>query len=149
MAATIRMMTIALLFTLLLWGGCTGLVFADTVEFSVIVHPEHSITELSGNEIKRLFLGKMKKWPEGDSVHLVINTSEPTQGSFTREILHKTPRQLSVYWRKALYSGRSMLPLFLADDQQVLDYVAKHRQAISIISSQAVDSRVKRVDIRP
>jgi len=149
MAANLRVITIALLLTLLLWGGMTGVLFADETKFAVVVHPEQSISALSGNEIKRLFLGKMKKWPGGNAVHLVINTAEPTQGLFTRKILHKTPRQLAVYWRKSLYSGRSMLPLFLADDQQVLDYVANHRDAVSVVSTQVVDQRVKIVDIQP
>lgn len=137
-----------LLGLLLLWLAVSPpLAMAES--FAVIVAANHPVAALSSHQVQRIFLGKMKKWPNGEAVHIAFNSSEPTNGMFTHQVLRKTPRQLSSYWRKALYSGRSMLPLYLADDQQVLDYVADHPNVISVVAEPVTDPRVKRVLIQP
>ncbi|MBN2644997.1 MAG: hypothetical protein JXR59_05930 [Desulfuromonadaceae bacterium] len=117
--------------------------------YRVIVHSQQQINTLNQSTIQRLFLGKMKRWPEGLPVEVAINTIEPVSSEFCREILCRTPNQLSVYWRRALYTGSAMLPVFYNSDEEVCAYVANHAGAIGFVSVACDPLSVRTVEVQP
>ncbi len=129
--------------------GMTTSAMADELPVMLIVSADNPINEISRSELKRIFLGKTRKWSHGEHVFITINANESALEKFCRTIVQKTPRQFSMYWRKQLYSGHSMLPTQCEDDEQVLDYVAKHSGAIGFIFTRITDSRIKEMMIAP
>jgi ABC-type phosphate transport system substrate-binding protein len=137
--------SIAALFMLLLLGGQ---VRADT-EFVVVVHRDNPVQRLSASEIKSIFLGKERFWPNGLPITLIMNKNEDIHESFTRLMLQKSPAQLSVYWKKILYSGASMLPLAVKDDEAVKSYMSLHVNTISYVDADSLDKQVRKMEVTP
>jgi len=138
--------TYILLITLILLLGRTF--FAMAADYILVVHRENPVQRLSPQEVRDIFLGKKSKWGNDAPITLVMNTNEEIHEQFTRTILQKSPIQLSVYWKKILYSGVGMLPLAVKDDEAAKSYVGFHKNAISYITEDALDKQVKKVEIR-
>lgn len=138
--------TYILLITLILLLGRTF--FAMAADYILVVHRENPVQRLSPQEVRDIFLGKKNKWGNDAPITLVMNTNEEIHEQFTRTILQKSPIQLSVYWKKILYSGVGMLPLAVKDDEAAKSYVGFHKNAISYITEDALDKQVKKVEIR-
>lgn len=135
-----------LLITLILVLG--GAFRAMAAEYIVVVHKENPVERLTPQEVKDIFLGKKTRWANDAPITIVMNTNEEIHEHFTRVVLQKSPVQLSVYWKKILYSGIGMLPLAVKDDEAAKSYVATHKNAISYINENSLDRQVKKVEIR-
>lgn len=117
------------------------------MEYAIVVHKDSPLSELPASDIKRIFLGKMKKWPDGSAITIVLNTSNSIHNQFSHSMLKKSPRQLSVYWKKKLFSGKSMLPLAVDKNDAVISHVRTNMASISYIDVNALDESVKQVKI--
>jgi len=122
--------------------------FAMAADYILVVHKENPVDRISSQEVKDIFLGKKTKWGNDAPITLVMNTNEEIHEQFTRIMLQKSPVQLSVYWKKILYSGVGMLPLAVKDDESAKAYVGTHKNAISYITDDSLDRQVKKVEIR-
>lgn len=134
---------LALALLLLLWQAPAP----AAAEYVLVVHPENPLQRLSGEEARNIFLGKQRRWPDNNEITLVMNTGPETHAAFTRGLLQKTPAQLALYWKKALYSGAGLYPLATQDDEATKAYVGRHRNAISYIAGNSLDRQVKKVEI--
>ena len=135
-----------LLLTLILLLGTPF--FARAADYILVVHKENPVDRLTHQEVRDIFLGKKIKWGNDAHIILVMNTSDEIHEQFTRVMLQKSPAQLSVYWKKILYSGIGMLPLVVKDDEAAKSYVGSHKNAISYITEESLDRQVKKVEIR-
>lgn len=138
--------TYILLITLNLLLGRTFPAMA--AEYILVVHKENPVERLTTQDVKDIFLGKKTRWGNDSPITIVMNTNEEIHQQFTRVVLQKSPIQLSVYWKKILYSGVGMLPLAVKDDEAAKSYVATHKNAISYINEDSLDRQVKKVEIR-
>lgn len=129
--------------SLLLLLSSLCLATAEAAQYAVVVHRESPVNALSAKDLQRMFLGKIKRWPDGTSVLLALNTTDPAHDEFTRELLHRTPQQFSTLWRKNLYSGRGMLPYAAANVDELAGYFERHRNAVSYISTGEVPEPLK------
>lgn len=139
--------------TLLMPLALLGLVFMTApgvlaADYIIVVHRDNPVTRLGQDEVKRIFLGKLTTWPDGTPITIVMNTNEEIHDGFTRTMLQKSAVQLSVYWRKILYSGSGMLPLAVKDDEAAKSFIGFNKKAIGYISPDALDRQVKKVEIR-
>lgn len=126
----------------------TGQAKAET-EFVIVVHRGNPIKSLSISEIKAIFLGKERFWPDGSPITLIMNKNDDIHEAFTRTMLQKSPAQLSVYWKKILYSGASMLPLAVKDDEAVKSYMSLHVNTISYVDVDSLDKQVRKMEVVP
>lgn len=62
------------------------------------------------SEIKKIFLGKKNFWPDGQGIVVVLQAGGEVHGSFVYEILNKSPRQLTLYWKQKLFQGQVFPP---------------------------------------
>jgi ABC-type phosphate transport system substrate-binding protein len=132
----------------LLWLSYIGDAVADT-EFVVVVHKDNPVQRLTVAQIKSIFLGKERVWPDGSPITLIMNKNDDIHESFTRLMLQKSPAQLSVYWKKILYSGASMLPLAVKDDEAVKSYMTLHVNTISYVDVDSLDRQVRQMEVIP
>lgn len=115
----------------------------------VVANANKMIGSLTANDVERIFLGKMKRWPDGSAVNVVYNDEAMVQTAFSEQFLHRSWRQVSTYWRKKLYSGHSMLPIFVSGHEQVKEYLVNHPDAISYLNSDELDPRVQEIKVAP
>ncbi len=123
-------------------------VCAET-EFIIVVHKDNPIKRMPASKVKSIFLGKERAWPDGSPITLIMNKNDDIHESFTRTVLQKSPAQLSVYWKKILYSGASMLPLAVKDDEAVKSYMSLHKNTISYIDVDSLDKQVRKMEVIP
>jgi len=84
--------------------------FASQAEIAVIVHPSMS-DALTQKEISRIFLGKNKKFPSaGSAIPIGLPDSNATTLAFIKDVLKKSPRQISSYWSKQVFTGKGQPP---------------------------------------
>ncbi len=111
-------------------------------DIAVIANPGIAITKASNNDIKALFLGKIKSLA-GYPVTPIEQKSGTTRSSFNNKVLGKSNSRLKAYWTKLLFSGKGVPPRVFPDDAAVKAHVAATPDAIGYIDSSSVDSSVK------
>lgn len=115
-------------------------VFAD---IAVIVNPGNSST-LTDKEISRIFLGKNKKFSNGESVMAAnLKNDNGVRGEFESKVLKKTSSQIKSYWAKLMFSGKAKPLKELSSDNDVINFVAANPNAIAYIDASKVSDAVK------
>jgi hypothetical protein len=119
---------------------CSTAVFADV---AVIVNPANGAA-LSDNDISRLFLGKLKKFPSGDKATPVnLKFGSATRNEFEKKVLKKSSSQIKAYWSKLVFSGKGKPPKELASDSDIIALVAGDAGAVAYVDAASVNDSVK------
>lgn len=119
----------------------SGGVFA---EVAVVVHPSAGFDSLSEDDISRLFLGKAKSFPNGESaVPINQNEGEVTRDKFNDAVVKKNASQLKAYWSQLVFTGKGTPPKDVGGSADVKKLVAANPNMIGYIDSSAVDGSVK------
>lgn len=116
--------------------------------FVVIVHVSNPQTKFTQAELSKLFLKKLKIWPQTNIPVLPVDQLETAvvRAQFSEQILDKKVSALKAYWQKEIFSGRSVPPPEKETDADVLKYVADNAGAIGYIAS-SVEVDTARVTI--
>jgi len=121
---------------------------ASAQGYTVVVHPSSPATNLTKQEISRLFLKKMTTWSDGTRVIPVDQErASPTHESFTQDVHGRGPDAIAAYWQRQVFSGRAVPPLVLIGDARVLEYVRSTPGAIGYVSSRAPTAGVKVINV--
>lgn len=137
----IRIISILLLL-MLPWSGP-----ALAGEAVLVVHRDNPISSLELTEVRSIFLGKKVFWDDGNAIEVLLQESGETHRNFSQNILGKSPRQLSMYWKRVLFSGEGLPPREVTGDEEMLETIAANTKAIGYIDNSVNDNRVKSVSI--
>ncbi|MBU2881487.1 phosphate ABC transporter substrate-binding protein [Psychrosphaera sp. B3R10] len=112
-------------------------------EISVIVHPSNQ-AKIESTDIARMFLGKMKSFPNGGIV-LPINLAEGTapRKAFDKTVLKKSSSQIKAYWSKLVFTGKGSPPREVSNDTEMLELIKANPSLIGYVSSGSITSDVK------
>jgi ABC-type phosphate transport system substrate-binding protein len=117
-------------------------------DFVVVVHTENTLSWMTEQNIRQIFLGKKTTWPNDRTIDIIIQEDNDAHAGFTKEILGKTSRQFMIYWKKMLFTGKGLLPRSVKTDGEVKTFVASNPDAIGYISPGALDNTVKKLEVR-
>lgn len=122
---------------------------AGELGVAVVVNATNSVNELSPEEVARLFLKKVRTWPDGRMAAPVDQPgTSPVRAQFGKEILRLSLGQQKEYWMTQTLSGRELPPKALEGDAAVLDFVGTQTGAIAYVSpSAALPPTVKAVKV--
>ncbi|WP_035479268.1 phosphate ABC transporter substrate-binding protein [Aliagarivorans marinus] len=112
-------------------------------EVAVIVNSANGAS-IDQGDIKKLFLGKAKKFSDGSSatpVNLPANSA--LREAFDNQALGKSPQQMKSYWSKLIFTGKGQPPEELADDAAVIQWVTSNADAIGYIDAASATADVK------
>jgi ABC-type phosphate transport system substrate-binding protein len=123
----------------------TTCLVASGEEYVLVCHKECPVDQLTAQEVERIFLGKMRKWPDGSGIKIVVNSNEEVHAQFTRNMLNKSPSQFSNYWRKILFSGKNILPVMVESDVDAQNYLLEHANALTYINVTNLNNTVKKI----
>jgi len=114
--------------------------FADV---AVIVHPSNG-DALDKDSISRLFLNKMKAFPNGTkAVPLALAEGQAATDEFNGKVLNKSASQLTAFWSKLVFTGKGQPPKALGSDAEVVSAVAADPGAIGYVDAGSVDGSVR------
>ena len=132
--------------TVLLMLICCCFVSASYGGIAIIVNPANSHT-LTDDELKKAFLGKLKKFPDGSSMVVVNQKTGDIRDTFEMSVIKKRPRQVKAYWSKMVFSGKARPPIELEDDDDIIAFVAKESGAIGYIDETNINKSVRVIKV--
>ncbi len=110
----------------------------------VIITASDNVEELKVEDIARIYLGKVSRYPSGaEVVPLDLDPSDPSYIRFARLVLKKTPTQLKAYWAKRIFTGKGKPPRILQNREELRALVASHKRYLSYIDSDDADNSVR------
>ena len=123
-----------------------SLTFATSTraEVVVVVSSKSSVTSLTTEQIARIFLGKVTRFPN-DGRALPIDQPEGSEirDEFYSKVAHKNSSQLNSYWAKVIFTGEGNPPRLVTSDVAVRKAVAGNPNAIGYIDKSAVKNSVR------
>lgn len=103
--------------------------------YQVVVNASNTVEKLSPDAVARLFLKKVRKWPDGRmAAPIDQTTTSSVRASFGKGILQLSLGEQKDYWLKQTLSGREVPPRALEGDDAVLQFVGTEQGAIAYVS---------------
>ena len=116
-------------------GLGSPLAAADRSEFAVIVHSGNTVTTISREELSKIFLKRLRTWENGSRAEPADQVPEsPVREAFSRQIHDRNVVNVEVYWKRMIFSGRSVPPPELRGDAEVVAFVRDHPGAVGYVS---------------
>lgn len=113
---------------------------------AVVVNPANSLSDLSLDKLRRLYLGQTRTFPDGSHARLGRHT--PSASVFDRSALGLQPDIVRSRWMAMIFRGeQTTLPAELATADDVKRFVKEHPDAIAFLPSAQGDASVKIVAI--
>jgi ABC-type phosphate transport system substrate-binding protein len=115
--------------------------FAD---LAIIVNPGYKDGKLSTQDIRKLYLGERRAFPDGlFATPINHNVGSPDRKQFFSSVLGMNESSLLRYWRRQISTGNNNQPVELSSYTAVLNTVASTPGSISYIDSRLVNDKVK------
>ena len=115
--------------------------FAD---IAIIGHPEDSIGDIDAHNVRNLFLGERKSFPNG--IHATpINhvVGSPDRKEFFSTVLSMGEPSHKRHWKRKISSGSGHTPKEVSSHDALLKSIANTRGSIGYIDASKVDDTVK------
>jgi ABC-type phosphate transport system substrate-binding protein len=113
-------------------------------EVVVIVSSKSNITNLTGEQTARIFLGKNDKFPNGQSaIPIDQPEGEAVRDEFYSKVTRKNASQLATYWAKLIFTGEGRLSEIAEDDKDVVKKISNNPNAIGYIDKSALKKNVR------
>lgn len=121
---------------------------AGAAEIKVIVNSGVTVSQISTDDLKSIFLLTKKSFADGTHAEPVLTKNATVYAAFLKHYIDKTDDSLTTYYRNAVFTGKGLTPRTFASDAEVAAYVAKTRGAIGYVSNETAVSGVKTLDIK-
>lgn len=117
----------------------------------VIVNPSSGIEKLTRDEVINIFLGRYRKLPSGRAA-LPIDMENPSDDRtrFYQLLVNKSPAEISSYWARLVFSGKTSPPFQVPDSRTAVELVQSNPNAIAYVDRASLSPGVKVVlEIKP
>jgi ABC-type phosphate transport system substrate-binding protein len=112
--------------------------------YVVIVHVSNPNAGMPRRFVADAFLKKSTRWTDGSVIRPVdLPADSSTRAHFSDDVLNRSVAAVKSYWQQMIFSGRDVPPPELANDDEVVRYVAQNAGAIGYVSGAAQLSGVK------
>lgn len=134
-----RFYTSVILFSFLLFAA-----FSVNAEIAIIANANDSVSALTQDQAKAIFLKKSLTLPNGQSVEAVdLPEESPLRNEFYEKVAGKTPSQLKAYWAKLVFTGKGTPNETMQSEAGVLGWVSGQTGRVGYVSADKVNSSVK------
>jgi len=117
---------------------------------AIIANPDNSLVGITTEQVKNIYLGKVRSFPGGKSVEAVDQSRDSTaREKFNHDVLDMTEGKRRSYWARLKFTGKAKPPKSMDSDEKVRDWVATHPDGLGYISGDAVNDQVKVLLIIP
>jgi len=105
----------------------------------IIVNDQTSVNTISKRQLRKLFLGKSLKLPNGSRA--ILGTYAPLKNAFNKRALGRSSAQVDAAWSRLKFSGRAQQPSVFTTAEEVLRFVSATPNAIAYLPDSAPLSR--------
>ena len=117
-------------------------------DYIVIVNKANKASEIKKSTLKRVFLGKMKKWEGKKVIPINLPESEPVAQKFIKDVTKKEYTAYKKYWVAQQIKGAGSAPLEQKTATAVKLIVSEIPGAIGYIPKKELDDSVKEIKIK-
>jgi len=125
-----------------------AVVSASGADVKVIANSSVQTSDVSADDLKRVFLITKTSLSDGSHVDPVLQKGGSTHEAFLKEYIGKNDATLAVYYRSLVFTGKGAMPKVLSSDAEVAAYVAKTKGAIGYVSSGAAAEGTKTLQVK-
>ena len=109
----------------------------------VVVAVNSPLQQLSMREASDIYLGRLKA-AAGEKLLVLDHPMESAlRERFFKQVNGMDLRRLNAYWARLQFSGETLPPVSLDDNQSVLYTVRRNRHALGYVDASAVDGSVR------
>lgn len=131
------MIRFLLLVALMISGHCQATIL-------VIVHAQNPVAQLEKKQVVDLFMGRVSTFPGGAPAHtLDLRPGNPLRADFYRRLTGKSEAQVDAYWATLVFAGHMSPPKQFANDQKLIQEVARDKSAIAYVARQTLPRNIK------
>jgi len=124
-----------------------GRVGAQGHGYKVIVNPSNPISNISRDELSRIFMKKASKFHDGHPAFAVdLPANSPVRDTFSRDVHGKPESAVEAYWQQQLFSGRDVPPAEKSEGS-AMDFVRSNAGGIAYVSGGAPTDGVKVIGV--
>ena len=120
-----------------------GVYAAQGADLKVIANPSVSVSFVSADELRNVFLVTKTSLSDGSHVEPVLEKDGPVHEAFLKGYLGKTDAALQTYYRSLVFTGKASMPKTLEADAEVVVYVAKTKGAVGYVGAGTSTAGVK------
>ncbi|MFC4161522.1 hypothetical protein [Chitinimonas lacunae] len=115
-----------------------------SAEVVVVVSAQNKAAAMSAAQVSQIFLGKVKRFPEGGAVVPVDQPEgSPMRDAFYNRFVGKNADQMKAYWSKSIFTGAGQPPKEVPNDAEVKRRLATDPTAIGYVDKSSVDQSVR------
>lgn len=105
----------------------------------VIVNAQNSLAALSRSQVIDIYMGRLSSFPDGGiALPFDLSPDSPVRKSYYQSLVGKSIAQVNAYWARLLFTGRASPPRPLSSASEVLEAVAKNKDAIGYVDEETV-----------
>ena len=113
-----------------------------------IVKQDNPTESVSKKNLKKMLLGKAKKWKNGNKVVLATLAGGDTHEKFIKAFAGKTAKQFTNYWRKMVFSGKGKMPKSFDSEEDLAAFVADNKGALGYTTAGVVFDGTRVIEIK-
>jgi ABC-type phosphate transport system substrate-binding protein len=111
-------------------------------QIAIIVNKNNSISKLSSDDLKNIYLGKITSF--SNNKRIILTEYAPLKEKFYKIVLDKSLRNVKKYWISFVLSGKSANPpIEYKDIDNAKSFVSQNNGAICFVNLSDVDKSVK------
>lgn len=115
-------------------------------ELAVIVNKSNPIKSISKGDLKKIYLGKMKRFGSGTKIKIAdYKKGKKLRKKFYKKIAGRSEKDINNYWYRLVFTGKSVPPVPLDGHDSILEFVAENDGGIGYIPKDKVSGDVKSV----
>ena len=112
--------------------------FAGSLAFggtSVIVSKSTQTGKLSVDDIKSIFLGQSKNFPNGERASPCAHRDSSVSNDFFKAFAGMKAKKAKAKWTKLVFTGRAKKPQSVQDDEESVEFVNDNDGAICFVKT--------------
>ncbi|WP_054114237.1 hypothetical protein [Marinagarivorans algicola] len=121
----------------------TSLVFASSfigslshADIVIIGHANITAQNLTESDIRSIFLDKSDKLSSKKRAELVLLELDSKAAKvFFKDVMRMTPSKFKSHWSKQIFTGKGKAPTYIANPQELIDYVASTPYAVGLVDT--------------
>ncbi len=110
----------------------------------VVVNAASAVPQLSQDAVINIFLGRYRTLPTGGTARPIDQPENSVvRAEFYRRLVNKDLTEITAYWSRLLFSGRTSPPLQAATAADVLALMMAYPDSVAYVDRSQVDKRLR------
>ncbi len=115
---------------------------AAAADWVVVANPKAGITRLSQDEVTNIYLGRYRRLASGATAEPIDQPADSAlKARFYRQLVDKNLAEINAYWSRLVFSGKTRPPRIAGSNEDALQIVLLHPDALAYVDKARVDSR--------